>query len=78
MPPLQSAPPLCTEPKLVVKVMEEGGRMPIGGAIVTITTEHPETLSVIRSVTLETRVTGLVEDKRFVKEELRISVKIKH
>ena len=75
MPPLQSAPPLCTEPKLVVKVMEEGSRMPIGGAIVTITTEHPETLSVIRSVTLETRVTGLVEDKRFVKEELRISVK---
>ena len=74
MPPLFTPPPLCPEPKLVVKVMEEGGRMPIGGAIVTITTEHPETLSVIRSVTLETRVTGLVEDQRFVSEELRMTV----
>ena len=48
--------------------------MPIGGAIVTITTQHPETLSIIRSVTLETRVTGLVEDQRFFKEELRMTV----
>ena len=73
-PPLPSPPVLCPEPKLVVEVMEEETRRPIGGAIVTISTEHPETLSIIRSVTLETRVTGLVEDQRFIQEEIRINV----
>ena len=73
-PPLPSPPALCPEPKLVVEVMEEETRRPIGGAIVTISTEHPETLSIIRSVTLETRVTGLVEDQRFIQEEIRINV----
>ena len=60
-----------------VLVLNKTTRQGVEAAKVTIVTQNPLGVTIIRSVTLVTLTDGVVEDQRFLNEEVQVSVRAK-